>query len=142
MERRLAAILSADVVGYSRLMAADEAGTFAQHKTHRRAVIEPNTAEHHGRVVKLTGDGTLMEFASVVDAVNFAVAVQQAMVARNAGVPEERQIRYRVTTRHSAVTLPTTALLRELHRAVHSLQALSPLVTRTFWSDGRDVPRR
>ncbi len=96
IERRLTTIMSADVVGYSRLMAGDEAGTFAQLKTHRREVIEPNTAEHHGRVVKLTGDGTLMEFASVVDAVNFAVAVQQAMVARNAGVPEDRQIKYRI----------------------------------------------
>ena len=88
--------MSADVVGYSRLMAGNEAGTFAQLKTHRREVIEPKAAEHHGRVVKLTGDGTLMEFASVVDAVNFAVEVQQAMVKRNAGVPEDLQIRYRV----------------------------------------------
>ncbi len=59
IERRLTTIMSADVVGYSRLMAGDEAGTFAQLKTHRREVIEPNTAEHHGRVVKLTGDGRL-----------------------------------------------------------------------------------
>ncbi|MFQ5984759.1 MAG: adenylate/guanylate cyclase domain-containing protein [Alphaproteobacteria bacterium] len=96
IERRLTTIMSADVVGYSRLMAGDEAGTFAQLKTHRRELIEPKTAEHHGRVVKLTGDGTLMEFASVVDAVNFAVEVQQAMVERNAGVPEDRQIKYRI----------------------------------------------
>ncbi len=96
IERRLTTIMCADVVGYSRLMAGDEAGTFAQLKTHRREVIEPKTAEHHGRVVKLTGDGTLMEFASVVDAVNFAVEVQQAMVARNAGVPEDRQIKFRI----------------------------------------------
>ena len=78
--RKLAVILAADVVGYSCLMAGDEAGTFAQLKTHRREVIEPKATEHHGRVVKLTGDGTLMEFASVVDAVNFAVEVQQAMM--------------------------------------------------------------
>ena len=96
IERRLTTIMSADVVGYSRLMAADEAGTFAQLKTHRREVIEPKATEHHGRVVKLTGDGTLMEFGSVVDAVNFAVEVQQAMVERNASVPEALQIRYRV----------------------------------------------
>jgi adenylate cyclase len=96
VERRLTTILAADVVGYSRLMAADEAGTFAQLKTHRREVIEPKAAEHHGRVVKLTGDGTLMEFGSVVDAVNFSVEVQQAMMERNASVPEDRQIRYRV----------------------------------------------
>ncbi len=88
--------MSADVVGYSRLMAADEAGTFAQLKAHRRELIEPKTAEHHGRVVKLMGDGTLMEFGSVVDAINFAVEVQQAMVERNDGIPEDRKIRYRV----------------------------------------------
>ena len=96
IERRLTTIMSADVVGYSRLMAADEAGTFAQLKTHRREVIEPKATEHHGRVVKLTGDGTLMEFTSVVDAVNFAVEVQQAMVERNASVPEDLQIKYRI----------------------------------------------
>ncbi len=96
IERRLTTIMSADVVGYSRLMAVDEAGTFAQLKTHRKELIEPKAVEHHGRVVKLTGDGTLMEFASVVDAVNFAVEVQQAMMERNASVPEDLQIRYRV----------------------------------------------
>ena len=96
IERRLTTILAADVVGYSRLMAGDEAGTFAQLKTHRSAVIEPKAAAHGGRVVKLTGDGTLMEFTSVVDAVNFAVEVQQAMAERNGGVAEDQQIRYRI----------------------------------------------
>jgi len=96
VERRLTTILAVDVVGYSRLMAADEAGTLAQLKTHRKEVIEPRTSEHHGRVVKLMGDGTLMEFASVVDAVNFAVELQQAMAARNSKVPEDRRITYRI----------------------------------------------
>ncbi len=96
MERRLTTILAADIVGYSRLMAADEAGTLAQLKAHRRELIEPKTAEYHGRAVKLMGDGTLMEFGSVVDAVNFAVEVQQVMVERNADVPDDRQIKYRV----------------------------------------------
>ena len=96
IQRRLTTILAADVVGYSRLMAADDAGTFAQLKTHRREVIEPKAAAHHGRVVKLTGDGTLMEFASVVDAVTFAVEVQQAMAARNTDIPDDQQITYRV----------------------------------------------
>ncbi|MEE9586698.1 MAG: adenylate/guanylate cyclase domain-containing protein [Hyphomicrobiaceae bacterium] len=95
-ERRLTTILAADVVGYSRLMAIDETGTLAQLKTHRKEVIEPKTAEYHGRVVKLMGDGTLMEFGSVVDAIRFAVDVQRAMVERNASVPEDRQITYRV----------------------------------------------
>jgi adenylate cyclase len=95
-ERRLTTILSADVAGYSRLMAADEAGTFARLKAHRKELLEPKTAEYHGRVVKLTGDGALMEFGSVVDAVLFAVDVQRAMAERDAAIPEERQIRYRV----------------------------------------------
>ena len=82
VDRRLKTILAADVVGYSRLMVADEAGTLAQLKIHRKDLIGPKTAEYHGRVVKLMGDGTLMEFGSVVDAVNFAVNVQQATDGR------------------------------------------------------------
>ena len=92
VERRLTTILAADVVGYSRMMAADEAGTLASLQDHRRALFEPKAAEYRGRVVKLMGDGTLMEFASVVDAVNFAVDVQRAMAERNTGVPEDRQL--------------------------------------------------
>jgi adenylate cyclase len=95
-ERRLTTILSADVVGYSRLMGEDEAGTLAALKKHRRELIEPKTAQYNGRVVKLMGDGTLMEFGSVVDAVRFAVEVQIAMAERNAEVPEERRIVFRV----------------------------------------------
>ena len=96
MQRRLAAILAADVVGYSRLMAADEFGTLAHLSAHRNELIEPKTAEYHGRVVKLMGDGTLMEFGSVIDAVNFAVDIQNAMAERNVGVSEESQIIYRI----------------------------------------------
>ena len=95
-DRRLTTILAADVVGYSRLMAADESWALAQLKVHRKELIEPKIAEHHGRVVKLMGDGTLMEFGSVVDAVNFAVDVQKTMAERNADVPDERQVIYRV----------------------------------------------
>ena len=95
IERRLTVILSADVVEYSRLMAADDAGTFAQLKTLRKELIEPKTAEYNGRVIKLTGDGTLMEFASVVDTVNFAIDVQRSMMERNTSVPEDLQVRYR-----------------------------------------------
>jgi len=82
VDRRLKTILAADVVGYSGLMGADEAGTLAQLKIHRKDLIEPKTAEYHGRIVKLMGDGKLMEFGSVVDAVNFAVNVQQATDGR------------------------------------------------------------
>ncbi len=96
MQRRLTTILATDVVGYSRLMAADEAGTLAALKTHRRELVAPKTDEYGGRTVKLMGDGTLMEFASVVDAVRFAVDVQRTMVVRNAAVPENRRIIYRM----------------------------------------------
>ncbi len=96
MERRLTAILAADVVGYSRLMEADEAGTLAALKSHREALIDPEIAQHHGRIVKLMGDGALVEFASVVDAVACAVAIQDGMPARNEGVLEERRIAFRI----------------------------------------------
>ncbi len=94
--RRLAAILAADVVGYSRLMGQDEAGTLAQLRVHRRELIDPNIAERKGRIVKTTGDGILIEFPSVVEAVACAVAVQRGMAERNAGTPEEQRIVFRV----------------------------------------------
>ena len=96
LERRLAAVLAADMVGYTRLMEADEAGTIARQKKHRKALIDPKIAAHRGRIVKTTGDGMLVEFASVVDAVESAVAIQQAMAAREADIPEDRRIRYRI----------------------------------------------
>ena len=96
MNRKLTTILIADVVSYSRLMAVDEAGTLASLNSQRREIIEPKTAHYGGRVVKLMGDGTLMEFGSVVDAVNFAVDVQRCVAAHNEPVPEDRQIQYRI----------------------------------------------
>jgi class 3 adenylate cyclase len=96
MQRRLAAVLAADVVGYSRLMGADEIGTLTSLKSHRRQLVDPGIAEHRGRIVKTTGDGMLVEFASVVDAVAFAVKVQREMLRRNASVPEEKQIVFRI----------------------------------------------
>jgi adenylate cyclase len=84
VERRLAAILAADVAGYSRLMGNDEVGTLAALKSHRREIVDPAIAEHHGRIVKTTGDGMLVEFASAVDAVNCAVGMQAKMAERNA----------------------------------------------------------
>src|SRR5258708_35730899 len=95
-ERKLAAILAADVVGYSRLMGADEEGTLAQLRGHRRALIDHKIKEHHGRIVKTTGDGMLVEFASVVDAVRCAVEIQRGMAERNAGVPQDKRIEFRV----------------------------------------------
>jgi adenylate cyclase len=96
VERRLTAILAADVAGYSRLMGADEEGTLAQLKAHQRGLVDPKISEHRGRVVKTTGDGMLIEFPSVVDAVRCAVEVQEGMVIRNADVPKDRRIEFRV----------------------------------------------
>jgi adenylate cyclase len=95
-QRRLAAIVSADVAGYSRLMGADEDGTLEALKAHRRELVDPKVAEHRGRIVKTTGDGILLEFASVVDAVRCCVEVQHAMAERNAGTPEDRRMLFRV----------------------------------------------
>src|SRR5882724_2427024 len=94
--RRLAAILAADVAGYSRLMGADEEGTLERLKALRRELLDPKIAENRGRIVKTTGDGLLVEFASVVDAVRCAVTVQQAMPQRDLGVAAESRIELRI----------------------------------------------
>jgi len=96
MERRLTAILAADVVGYSRLMGENEAGTLTALKSHRRELIDPTVSEHNGRIVKLMGDGALVEFPSVIEAVQCAVEVQMGMSTRNVGVPKEIQIQFRI----------------------------------------------
>ena len=95
-QRRLAAILAADVVGYSRLMSVDEMGTLTSLKAHRRELIDPAIAGHHGRIVKTTGDGALVEFGSVVDAVQCAVAIQRGMLSRNAGIREDKRVVFRI----------------------------------------------
>jgi adenylate cyclase len=96
VERRLAAILAADVVGYSRLMGLDDEATLRDLKAHRRALIDPKLTEHRGRMVKETGDGALVEFASVVDAVRCAVEIQRGMTERNSDAPSERRIEFRI----------------------------------------------
>src|SRR6516225_1933794 len=96
VERRLAAILAADVAGYSRLMDADEEGTHERLKGHLQELVNPKIADHRGRIVKNTGDGFLAEFASVVDAVRCAVQIQRGMAEREPEVSEERQIRFRI----------------------------------------------
>ena len=95
-KRKLAAILVADIAGYSRLMGADEEGTLARLKVLRSELIDPKNKQHRGRIVKTTGDGILIEFLSVVDAVRCAIEVQQGMVERNADVPQEKRIEFRV----------------------------------------------
>jgi adenylate cyclase len=94
VQRRLAAILAADVAGYSRLMGADEEGTLAALKELRGDLADPKIKEHRGRIVKTTGDGLLVEFASVVDAVRCAVEVQREMTERNVDVPPDRRIEF------------------------------------------------
>jgi class 3 adenylate cyclase len=96
VQRRLAAILAADVVGYSRLMEQDETGTFERLRSHRKELFEPAIEGHHGRVFKLMGDGLLAEFASVVDAVECAVTLQHRMAERNRGLAEGRRIDVRI----------------------------------------------
>jgi adenylate cyclase len=96
VERRLAAILAADVAGYSRLMGADEEGTHHRLKAHVRELIDPKIREHRGRIVKNTGDGMLIEFSSVVDAARCAVEIQRGMVDRNAEIHEDKRITFRI----------------------------------------------
>src|SRR5579863_2922292 len=96
VERRLTAILAADVAGYSRLIGADEEGTLAALRALRRELIDPGIAEHQGRVVKTTGDGLLVEFASVVDALRCAAEMQRAIAERNAPMPDERRLQFRI----------------------------------------------
>src|SRR5262245_33448950 len=96
MERRLSAILAADVVGYSALMEQDEAGTFDRLRAHRKELFEPEIEKHHGRIFKLTGDGLFAEFTSVVDAVECAVALQRGLAERNANVPEDKRVDIRI----------------------------------------------
>src|ERR1700752_955531 len=94
--RRLTAILAADVAGYSRLMGADEEGTHEQLQVHLLELVNPKIEEHRGRIVKNTGDGVLAEFPSVVDAVRCAVEVQRAMAERNASIPPDKRIEFRI----------------------------------------------
>jgi adenylate cyclase len=96
VERRLAAVLAADVEGYSRLIAADEEGTLARFKAIRAELVDPKINEHHGRIVKTTGDGLLAEFSSVIDALRCAIEVQAGMTERNAAVPANRRIEWRI----------------------------------------------
>jgi class 3 adenylate cyclase len=96
VERRLAAILAADVAGYSRLMGADEEGTLRRLRAHRREVVDPKIREHRGRIVKTTGDGMLVEFASVVDGVRCAVEVQRTMIERELDLADDQRISFRI----------------------------------------------
>ena len=112
-QRRLAAIVSADVVGYSRLMGVDETGTIEILRRHRRELIDPKIDEHGGRIVKVMGDGLLLEFPSVVDAVHCAIDIQRAMSTRNASVPADRRMTFRVGVNQGDVIVDGEDILGE-----------------------------
>jgi adenylate cyclase len=126
VRRRLAAILVADMVGYSRLMESDESGTIARQKQHRQELIDPKFAEHHGRIVKTSGDGLLIEFASAVDAVQCAVEVQKAMAVRDADVGEDRRIRYRVGINLGDIVIDGDDILGDGVNVAARLEGLAP----------------
>lgn len=125
MERRLAAILAADIVGYSRLMAADEPGTIDRQKTHRAALIDPKIAQYGGRIVKTTGDGMLVEFPSVVDAVQCAVEIQRAMPEREAEVPDANRVRYRIGVNLGDIVIDEDDILGDGVNVAARLEGLS-----------------
>jgi class 3 adenylate cyclase len=141
-DRRLAAIVAIDVVGYSRLVGADETGTLVRVKAHRVELAEPLVAEHHGRVVKLTGDGALVEFGSAVDAVECAVAIQSGVAKREAAEPEERRSRYRIGINIGDIVLEDRDIFGDGVNVAARLEALAEpggiCVSRTVYNHVRN----
>jgi adenylate cyclase len=121
----MAAILAADVAGYSRLMGTDEEGTLARLKAHRRELLDPKVAEHHGRLVKTTGDGVLVEFGSVVDAVRCAIDLQRGMAERNASEPEGSRIDVRIGINLGDIIIDTDDIHGEGVNIAARLEALA-----------------
>jgi len=140
--RHLAAILAADVVGYSRLMGADEERTHERLKTHFRELVNPKIKEHHGRIVKTTGDGMLVEFPSVVDAVRCAVEVQRGMVDRNADVVEDKRISFRIGVNLGDVIADGGDIYGDGVNIAARLESLAEpggiCISRTVWDHIRD----
>src|ERR1700681_4109899 len=136
--RRLAAILAADVVGFSRMTGADEDRTLARLRSLRSDLIDPTIAVHNGRVFKRTGDGILIEFRSVVDAVRCAIEVQNGMVERNAGLPPDRRIEFRVGIHLGDVVEESDGDLMGSRRAARSVSLRTPIarsrLDSTWWS--------
>jgi TolB-like protein len=125
VERRLMAILAADVAGYGRLVGADDEGTLAQWKAHFRELIEPKIAEHHGRIVRITGDGLLVEFVSVIAALKCAVEVQHGMGERNIDVPQEKRIEFRMGINVGDIIIDGTDIWGDGVNLAARLEALS-----------------
>ena len=142
VERKLTAILAADVAGYSRLMGADEEGTLAALKAHRRELINPKIKEHHGRIVKTTGDGMLVEFASPVEAVRCAVEVQRCMVERNADVPADQRITFRIGINLGDVIIEGDDIYGDGVNVAARLEGLAEpgglCISHTVWDHVRD----
>jgi len=140
--RRLAAILAADVAGYSRLMGADEEGTYERLKAHIRELVDPKIEEHRGRTVKNTGDGFLAEFPSVVDGVRCAVEIQRGMVDREAEVPDERRIEFRVGINLGDVIAETDDIFGDGVNIAARLETLAEpggvLISNTVFDQVRD----
>lgn len=128
VERRLTAILAADIAGYSRLMGEDEEGTLAQPKAHRRALVDPQIDEHRGRIIKTTGDGMLVEFATVVDAVSCAVHIQCGMAVRNGAVPPQRRIEFRVGINVGDIIIEGSDIFGEAVNVAARLEGLAERV--------------
>ena len=126
MERRLAAILMIDMVGYSRLIAADESGTIARQKLHREAFIDPQIARYKGRIVKTMGDGLLAEFPSVVDAVDCALAFQRELMEEEHAMPEERRILYRAGINLGDIVIDGDDILGDGVNLAARLEAIAP----------------
>ncbi len=141
-ERRLAAILAGDIAGYSRLMGADETGTLDRLKAHRRELVDPSVAAHKGRIVKTTGDGILIEFPSVVEAVECAVAIQRGMGERNKDVPPDRRIEFRVGVNLGDIILEDGDIFGDGVNIAARLENLAEpggvLVSRTVFTQVRD----
>src|ERR1700686_1015816 len=142
VERRLAAILAADVAGYSRLMGIDEEGTLRQLKLHRKEMVDPKITEHRGRIVKTTGDGMLVEFVSVVDAVRCAVDIQRGMADRNVGVPVDKRIEFRVGINVGDIISDSNDIFGDGVNVAARLEALADpggiMVSRTVHDQVRD----
>jgi class 3 adenylate cyclase len=132
VERRLAAILAADVAGYSRLMGRDEEGTLTALKAVRSSLFDPKITDHRGRIVKTTGDGALAEFSSAFDAIRCAIDIQRAMAEYNRDLPDDRRIEFRIGI-NIRVTSSCTAKMSVRSRSKRSAQRCPPVTPSINW---------
>jgi TolB-like protein/Flp pilus assembly protein TadD len=142
VERRLAAIWAGDIAGYSRLMGTDEEGTLRQLKVHRKEIVDPKITEHRGRIVKTTGDGLLVEFGSVVDAVRCAVDIQRGMIERNADIPTDKRIEFRIGINVGDIIIDANDIYGDGVNVAARLEALAEpggvMVSRNVYDQVRD----